>query len=279
MRKNFVTYNGKSTVISACDEFLEMPKNLHFQERSPIMPKKPSSSIPLILSALAVLLMIGALLLTSLTSAYLPTATESTAVEKLSCVVIDAGHGGEDCGAISASGLYEKDANLAVAFALRDLLEMNGVPVVMTRDEDILLYDREVDYQGRKKVLDLAARKTIADNSGDCLFVSIHMNAFPQTQYSGTQVWYGTKDPRSQAIASDIQKAALTLQPANTRKIKAAGSNIYLLDNIGAPCVLVECGFLSNPEEAARLSDQNYRQALAFMIFSGISPYLTASDA
>ncbi len=237
------------------------------------MKNKSTFAIPLILAAFAAVLLTTALLLSGMLTPAAPTAAEGSNQRKLTCVVIDAGHGGEDGGAVSADGLYEKDVNLAVAFALRDLLEMNGVSVVMTRDEDILLYDRNVNYQGRKKVLDLAARKTVADNSGDCLFISIHMNAFPQTQYSGTQVWYGTKDPLSQTVAADIQKNALLLQPDNHRKIKATGSNIYLLDNVSAPCVLVECGFLSNPAEAARLSDPDYQKALAFMIFSGIVEY------
>ena len=136
---------------------------------------------------------------------------ESSAPSPIRTVVIDAGHGGEDCGALSAAGLLEKDVNLAVAFALQDLLEANGIPVVMTRTEDVLLYDRGADYEGRKKVLDLAARLAIADETEDSLFVSIHMNAFPQTQYSGMQVWYGTGDARSREIAQSVQTAALAL--------------------------------------------------------------------
>ena len=192
----------------------------------------------------------------------------------LRCVVIDAGHGGEDCGALSAEGLLEKDVNLAVAFALRDLLEANGIPVVMTRTEDVLLYDRGADYEGRKKVLDLAARLAIADETEDSLLVSIHMNAFPQTQYSGMQVWYGTADARSREIAQSVQSAALTLRPDNNRQIKAAGSNIFLLDNLDTPAILVECGFLSNPEEASRLGDEEYQKQIAFMIFGAISEHI-----
>ena len=192
----------------------------------------------------------------------------------LRCVVIDAGHGGEDCGALSTEGLLEKDVNLAVAFALRDLLEANGIPVVMTRTEDVLLYDRGADYQGRKKVLDLAARLAIADETEDSLLLSIHMNAFPQTQYSGIQVWHGTHDERSREIAQSVQTAALTLQPDNNRQIKAAGSNIFLLDNLDSPAILVECGFLSNPEEASKLGDAAYQKQLAFMIFGAISEHI-----
>jgi len=132
------------------------------------------------------------------------------------------------------------------------------------------------DHEGRKKALDLLSRRTIAEHSRDALFVSIHMNAFPQSQYSGTQVWYGTKDALSREISHSIQQSALWLQPENRRKIKAASSSIYLLDQIPSPCVLVECGFLSNPTEAERLSDPNYQKALAVMIFAGISPYVTA---
>ena len=194
----------------------------------------------------------------------------------IACVVIDAGHGGEDGGTSSAAGVLEKDLNLSVAFALRDLYEAAGVPVVMTRTEDVLLYDRNVNFQGRKKVLDLAARRIIAEKTaaaqdGNSLFVSIHMNAFPQTQYSGMQVWYSTGDPRSAEIAGAIQSASVALMPDNTRKIKAAGSNIYLLDRIETPAVLVECGFLSNPAEAERLAREDYRYALAAVIFGAVT--------
>ena len=198
-------------------------------------------------------------------------------VRHFSCVVIDAGHGGEDGGASSASGVVEKEVNLEVAFALRDLFEAAGMPVVMTRTEDRLLYDRNVDFQGRKKVLDLAARRIVAERTaeaaaedGVCLFVSIHMNAFPAPQYSGMQVWYGVGDPLSAEVAESIQSASVALMPDNHRKIKAAGSNIYLLDRIKTPAVLVECGFLSNPEEAERLSREDYRRALAGVVFAGV---------
>ena len=196
----------------------------------------------------------------------------------ITVVVIDAGHGGEDGGATSASGVVEKDVNLSVAFALRDLFEAAGIPVVMTRTEDVLLYDRNVDFQGRKKVLDLAARQLIAEKAaataaaggGTSLFISIHMNAFPAPQYSGMQVWYGVGDPASEAVANGIQAASLSLMPDNRRKTKAAGSSIYLLDRIRSPAVLVECGFLSNPDEAALLATEAYQYALAAVVFAGV---------
>ena len=196
----------------------------------------------------------------------------------ITAVVIDAGHGGEDGGASSASGVVEKNVNLSVAFALRDLFEAAGIPVVMTRTEDILLYDRGVNFQGRKKVLDLAARQLIAERvaeeaaagGGTSLFISIHMNAFPAPQYSGMQVWYGVRDPASKEVADAIQAASLSLMPSNRRKTKAAGSNIYLLENIKSPAVLVECGFLSNPAEAEKLATETYQRALAAVVFAGV---------
>ena len=196
----------------------------------------------------------------------------------ITVVVIDAGHGGEDGGASSASGVVEKDVNLSVALALRDLFEAAGIPVVMTRTEDILLYDRGVNFQGRKKVLDLAARQLAAErvaseaaeDGGDSLFMSIHMNAFPAPQYSGMQVWYGVGNPLSREVAEAIQASSLSLMPDNRRKTKVAGSNIYLLDRIKTPAVLVECGFLSNPAEAEKLATEAYQYALAAVIFAGV---------
>ena len=113
-------------------------------------------------------------------------------------VIIDAGHGGEDGGAVGVGGVLEKDINLNIARALYDSLSAKGINCVMTRTEDILLYDPTSDYHGRKKVLDLAARLKIAKETPNSVFVSIHMNSFPQTQYSGLQVYYSktTRTPR-----------------------------------------------------------------------------------
>ena len=100
------------------------------------------------------------------------------------------------------------------------------------------------------------------------------MNAFPQPQYSGMQVWYGTGHPLSAEVAGSIQSASLAVMPDNHRQIKAAGSNIYLLDRIKSPAVLVECGFLSNPAEADRLSREEYRYAVAAVILAAVAPYM-----
>lgn len=195
-------------------------------------------------------------------------------------VVLDAGHGGEDGGAVGqldGKEVYEKHLNLAVTMLLRDLLIADGVQVVMTREEDVLLYDRNVDYEGRKKVLDLAARLAVGQATENAMFVSIHMNAFPQTQYKGLQVYYSPNHPQSQTLATAMQsKVTAHLQPDNTRNIKRAGSEIHLLEHLDCPAVLVECGFLSNPEDCAALCDEAYQQRLAFLLFCAIRETMDA---
>ena len=190
-------------------------------------------------------------------------------------VILDPGHGGEDGGAIGKNGVLEKDLNLAIAQEVEADLKEMGLSVISTRNEDILLYDRNVDYKGRKKMLDLAARLKVAKDTPNPIFISIHMNSFPQTQYSGLQVYYSGNDPRSADLALLIQNQVREqLQPTNSRKIKQASSNIYLLDRITTPAVLIECGFLSNAEECAKLSTEEYREDLADILACAIADYV-----
>ena len=199
----------------------------------------------------------------------------STDTQMYKTVIIDAGHGGEDGGASSAAGLIEKNVNLEISQMLCELLRDEGINVIMTREDDRLLYDRNADYQGRKKKLDLAARLTIADTTPDAIFISIHMNSFTNAKYSGLQVWYSPNNPDSSALANLIQSNNRSmLQPENTRKTKAATSAIFLLENASCPAVLVECGFLSNPAEAALFETDEYKQAVASMLCSSITDFL-----
>ena len=195
-------------------------------------------------------------------------------------VVIDAGHGGEDGGTQSAAGLLEKEINLEIAKLLEAMLRANGIATVMTRNEDILLYDRNADYQSHKKMLDLAARRRTAEETEHAVFVSIHMNYFPEPQYRGLQVFYSVHHPNSEILAEQIQCTASTYwQSNNKRQTKPATSAIYLLDRLTCPAVLVECGFLSNPEEAALFSQADYKQEAAFTIFSALMSYISESNA
>ena len=147
------------------------------------------------------------------------------------------------------------------------MLRAAGVPAVLTRSEDILLYDPTSDYHGQKKVQDLATRRRIAESYDNAIFVSIHMNAFPEEKYSGLQVYYSPHNEASQSLAQHIQGITKDLLlPQNSRKIKPANQSIYLLDRLQCPAVLIECGFLSNPQECENLSDHDYQQQMALAI-------------
>lgn len=193
-------------------------------------------------------------------------------------IVIDAGHGGED-GGCEGNGLVEKDLNLDISMRLASLLREAGVNVVMTRETDILLYDKNSDYEGKKKVQDVRRRLEIATEQENAVLVSIHMNYFAETKYSGLQVWYSKNDSKSRILANLIQtEVKTTLQPNNKRSIKEATSGIFLLNNATFPAVLVECGFLSNTDEARALGDAEYRQSLAKSIFEAIMEYISQNN-
>lgn len=188
-------------------------------------------------------------------------------------IVLDAGHGGEDGGA-SGHGCVEKELNLEVAKRLGEFLTLGGMKVVYTRTDDRMLYTD--DTPGRRKNSDLRGRLDIASKYPGCVFVSIHMNTFPSEECSGTQVYYSKNDPLGKTLAQSIQSAVCGyLQTGNSRKIKAAGSNIYLLDRIESPAVLIECGFLSNSGDAALLSDPAYRIKLAMCVYQAISDVIS----
>ncbi|MBQ9797568.1 MAG: N-acetylmuramoyl-L-alanine amidase [Clostridia bacterium] len=196
--------------------------------------------------------------------------TPSDTIPSSFTVVLDAGHGGEDGGAGSADGIVEKDLNLALTLQLGEMLQANGIRVVYTRKTDTLLYDKNADYQGRKKVLDMAERLRIAQEAGECIFVSIHMNTHPLTSCKGLQVWYSENNTESIGLAQRIQTNIKALQPQNARRIKPSNGTIYLLRQLECPAILVECGFLSNPEEARQLNDEEYRAQLALVLVASI---------
>ena len=198
------------------------------------------------------------------------TSAEDAAAPSRPIIVIDAGHGGEDGGASGEDGTKEKDLNLLVAQSLADILTAAGYDVRMTRTDDRLLYDLYgdlTDYKGHKKTYDLRNRLRFTEEAGADLLISIHMNKFPQSQYSGLQVYYSPTAPESRTVAEVIRNyTKLYLQPENERETKAATSSIYLLHRIQRPAVMVECGFLSNEEELSRLKDDTYRRQLALVI-------------
>ena len=137
-----------------------------------------------------------------------------------------------------------------------------------------MLYDKNSNYAGKKKILDLAARLAISENALPDLFVGIHMNSFPQEKYSGLTVYYSDAKEESRLAASALREDVIALlQSENHRELKS-GSNIYLLERASFPAILIECGFLSNREECEMLSTESYRQKLSWVIFSSISSFL-----
>ena len=222
--------------------------------------------------------LISLILLVPMLKFSLPLPNMSASNQTPITVVLDAGHGGED-GGCEGNGLVEKDLNLDIALRIASLLRKQGVNVVLTREIDELLYDKNSDYEGKKKYQDVRRRLEIAKEQENPVLVSIHMNYFAQTQYSGLQVWYSKADARSRILANLVQSnIKYNLQLNNKRNIKEATSSIFLLDNATFPAILIECGFLSNPDEARALSDENYRQKLAEIIFNSIMTYISQNN-
>lgn len=189
-------------------------------------------------------------------------------------VIIDAGHGGEDGGA-EVDGIFEKDINLSIADKLADTLRLCGVRVTEIRDEDISVYDDGAQSLREKKVSDLKHRVEIVNGSENNILVSIHQNKFDNSAYSGAQVFYSSNNDKSRVLAESIRNSVVSLlQNDNTRELKPANSDIYLLDNATVPAVIVECGFLSNDEECAKLLDSGYQSEMAYSIAMGVLEYI-----
>jgi N-acetylmuramoyl-L-alanine amidase len=196
----------------------------------------------------------------------------STVIEKKSItIILDAGHGGEDPGAV-ANGVVEKDINLSVTQKLSDFLSLSGYKVLLTRSGDRMLYNDGQDH--RKKYFDLYNRVQIAAGETNGIFVSIHANKFPLESCFGMQTFYSPKNSENRLLATYIQDASKLLNVNNTRVAKQDDNTIFVLKNLSIPSVLIECGFLSNPDEAKLLSTEAYRDQLAFTICCGIVAYL-----
>ncbi len=190
--------------------------------------------------------------------------------EKL-CVVIDAGHGGNDPGKVGINNALEKDINLQIALLLKAFLEAQDIEVIMTRETEDGLYD---EGASNKKVQDMKRRIAIIEEAQPDLTVSIHQNSYPEEAVHGGQVFYYTGSKEGQSLAEKIQNQLIEKVDAeNTRQIKANDS-YYLLKKTGVPIVIVECGFLSNRAEAQKLCMPEYQERLAWAIHMGILQYL-----
>ena len=179
-------------------------------------------------------------------------------------VIIDAGHGGGDPGAIGFTGSLEKDINLNISLKLQKLLEQNGGIVLMTRtDDNSLASSKREDMKVRKMLRE--------ENSGD-IFISIHLNSFPLQSCQGAQTFYANND-ESKNLAEKIQKNMVKYLDENNTRIAKKLTDVYLLKNVNIPSIIVECGFLSNSREEELLKNEDYQYKIAFSIYAGILEY------
>lgn len=189
-------------------------------------------------------------------------------------VVIDAGHGSPDGGAVGINGSIEKDINLAIANKVQSLLEESGCIVIMTRADDNAVVDDLNEKIRNIKRQDLKNRRDMRDSSSADAFVSIHMNKFPDSSLTGAQVFYAGKTDESRKLGEKIQSELISIaDPSNHRVAKTADKSIFILKDSDVPSVIVECGFLSNAREEALLNDNTYQEKIAWGIYSGIQKY------
>ena len=188
-------------------------------------------------------------------------------------VVVDAGHGGEDGGTLSCTGVRESGLNLEIALRVNDLFALLGQRTRMLRIQDVSLHDTDAATIAARKASDIRARVRLTEETPKAVLLSIHQNHFPESKYRGAQVFYAAADG-SRALAERLQTALGTqLDPDNHRACKKAGE-IYLLKHVSCPAVLVECGFLSNPAEAALLRTPEYQKKLAAVLCCGMLEFL-----
>ena len=190
-------------------------------------------------------------------------------------IVLDAGHGGIDGGCVSVNGVAEKGINLSIVQTLRDCFDILGFDVVCTREDDRSIHDSGVEGIGKQKLSDMKNRLDIINRYDDALVLSVHQNQFVDERYSGAQMFYAKDNDDSRRLAECMKKQFVALlQPNNERETKPVGKEIYLIHNAKSPSVLVECGFLSNHDEAKLLESADYQKKVAFTILTGAQEYL-----
>ena len=198
---------------------------------------------------------------------------ENSSVLRHHTIVIDPGHGGVDGGAVSCTGIPESRFNLEISLRLRDILHFLGYETLMIRTKDISVYT-EGSTIAAKKMSDLKQRLRIISDARNPVLVSIHQNAFPDGRYSGAQVFYADTSG-SRELAGSLQKELVSvLNPSSRRKEKQC-NGVYLMEHIPCTGVLIECGFLSNPGEEARLRRGDYQKKLCAVIACSLSKYLS----
>lgn len=188
-------------------------------------------------------------------------------------IIIDAGHGKPDEGAIGFQGMTEERINLEIALKLQELLESTGTIAILTRHDENGIYDINSKTIRQKKVSDIYNRIDIVNNSNAEFIVSIHLNKFSNSAYRGWQTFFKKNSPDSNMLANHIQNSISKNIEYNNKRIPKQIENIYLMDNSKIPAVIVECGFISNPEEAKLLEKKEYQNKITWGIFIGIQNY------
>ena len=198
---------------------------------------------------------------------------QNTPPNREHCIIIDPGHGGEDGGATSCSGKLESSYNLEIASRLNDLFHLLGYSTRMIRTEDVSIYTSGSTLS-QKKLSDLKERVRICNETPGSILVSIHQNMYPDSKYHGAQVLYASSEGSKQ-LASQLQFLLTeTINPGSRRQIKQ-GTGLYIMEHVSRPGILVECGFLSNPQEDALLKTTEYQQQICCVIVSAVSVYLS----
>ena len=188
-------------------------------------------------------------------------------------IVLDAGHGKPDEGAEGENGITEEKTNLDITLKVQKLLEESGATVILTRSDNNAIYDLDSKTLKQKKISDIKNRVKIGNENSADIFVSIHLNKIPQSEYHGWQCFYNTKNEKSIELAKKIQENLNeAIQKENTR-VAMKLNTVYIMKNIEIPISIVECGFLSNPEEEKKLLEDSYQDRLAWGIYNGILDY------
>ena len=183
------------------------------------------------------------------------------------------GHGKPDEGAQSSRGTTEAETNLKIALKLQNLLEQSGCTVVLTRSDENAIYDLDKSTLKEKKISDIRNRVKIGNNSTADIFVSIHLNKIPQQQYWGWQCFYNNKNEQSMNLAKKIQSNLNESIQKENKRVAMKLDTVYIMKHVEIPISIVECGFLSNPEEEQQLLEDEYQNKLAWGIFNGIMDY------
>ena len=189
-------------------------------------------------------------------------------------IIVDAGHGGFDGGAVAKDGTVEKNINLSIANYLKSFLVSNGAKVIMTRNSDMATDDVETKSIAARKKSDLKNRVNLMKEYPNAIYVSIHLNKFTTSAANGAQVFYSQNARGSKELGESIQKSIITkMQTYNQRTIKKGTGSTYILKNATVPTVIAECGFISNHQELEKLKDKSYQRKMAFCICCGINEY------